>query len=152
MAQDPNFWVAEVGLTANETMAAASMLSTLVDQVNARTISRGAYLKALIAATVVVIQDGAAPIQITKQPTLHHFVEPVSASVIAPVAAKASTGSNSGTVASEPIKGNMMVVDAEDKTVTPALEVAEAAAAEAAAAEAAAKAALLKTKIESKDD
>ena len=60
-------------------MAAASMLSTLVDQVNARTISHAAYLKALITASVVVIQDGAAPIQITKQPPLHHLLEPVTA-------------------------------------------------------------------------
>ena len=70
---DQHFWVAELGLTDTETMAASSMLSDLVASVNSRTISRAGYLKSLIAATVVVIQDGAAPLQHTKSPSvLHH--------------------------------------------------------------------------------
>ena len=150
MAQDPDFWVAEVGLTSVETMAAASMLSDLVHRVNARTISRAAYLKALISASVVVIQDGAAPIQITKQQPLHQFVEPATVAVGPAPDAKSSTGQNSCMIIADAVAP--MEVSQEGKDDPPAAAAAaaaaDAAAAAAAAAAEAAKVAAMKMKVE----
>ena len=152
MAQDPEFWVAEVGLTSVETMAAASMLSELVERVNARTISRAAYLKSLISASIVVIQDGAAPIQITKQQNLHQFVESQNVPTELAPDAKSSTGQNSCTIIADAVAPMEGIQEGKDDPLVAAAAAAASDAAAAAAAAEAAKVAALKIKLEQKDN